>query len=94
MDHEGVHKATNYLGACIANMDGDRETALNELRKHVVRFPGSSIMIFFDPLLQDLTGEPAFEKMKQEAMDHIASEKQAAFDSGLLPPSNDLISRS
>jgi hypothetical protein len=51
-------------------------------------------MIFFDPLLQDLTGEPAFEKMKQEAMDHIASEKQAAFDSGLLPPSNDLISRS
>jgi TolB-like protein len=94
LDHEGVHEATNYIGACIANMDGDRETALHELKQHVARFPGSSIMIFFDPLLQDLTGESAFEKMKQEAMDHIASEKQAAFDSGLLPPSNDLISRS
>jgi len=94
MDHEGVHKATNYLGACIANMDGDRETSINELRQHVTRFPGSSIMIFSDPLLQDLAEEPAFESMKQETMDHIASEKQAAFDSGLLPPSNDLISRS
>ena len=86
MDHEGVHKATNYIGACIANMDGDRETAINELRRHVTRFPGSSIMIFSDPLLQNLVEEPAFENMKQEAMDHIASEKQAAFDSGLLPP--------
>jgi hypothetical protein len=52
------------------------------------------IKIFFDPLLQDLAEEPAFENIKREAMDHIASEKQAAFDSGLLPPSNDLISRS
>jgi len=94
LDHEGVHKATNYIGACIANMDGDSETALNELKQHVARFPGSSIMIFFDPLLQDLAGEPAFEKMKQEAMDHIADEKQAAFDSGLLPPSIELISSS
>ncbi len=94
MDHEGVHKATNYIGACIANMDGDRETAINEIRQHVTRFPGSSIMIFSDPLLQDLAEEPEFENMKQEAMNHIASEKQAAIDSVLLPPSNNLISRS
>jgi len=94
MDHEGVHKATNYIGACIANMDGDRETAINEIKQHVTRFPGSSIMIFSDPLLQDLAEEPEFKSMKQEAMDHIASEKQAALDSGLLPPSNDLISKS
>jgi TolB-like protein len=87
LDHEGVHKAANYIGACIANMDGDRETAINEIRQHVTRFPGSSIMIFSDPLLQDLAEEPAFENMKQEALDHIASEKQAAFDAGLLPPS-------
>jgi tetratricopeptide (TPR) repeat protein len=94
MDHEGVHKATHYIGACVANMDGDGATAINEIRQHVARFPGSSIMIFSDPLLQDLAEKPAFENMKQDAMDHIASEKQAAFDSGLLPPSNDLISRS
>ena len=94
LDHEGVHKVTHYIGACIANMDGDRDTAINELRQHVTRFPGSSIKIFFDPLLQNLAEEPTFESIKHEAMDHIASEKQAAFDSGLLPPSNDLISRS
>jgi len=94
LDHEGVHKATHYIGACVANMDGERETAINELKQHVARFPGSSIKIFFDPLLQDMAEEPTFENIKHEAMDHIASEKQAAFDSGLLPPSNDLISRS
>ena len=94
LDHEGVHKVTHYIGACIANMDGDKETAINELRQHVARFPGSSSKIFFDPLLQDLAEEPAFENIKHEAMDHIASEKQAALDSGLLPPSNDLFSRS
>ena len=75
-------------------MDGDRETAINEIKQHVTRFPGSSIMIFSDPLLQDLAEEPEFKSMKQEAMNHMASEKQAAIDSGLLPPSNDLISRS
>jgi hypothetical protein len=75
-------------------MDGDRETAINELRQHVTRFPGSSIKIFYDPLLQDLTEEPAFESIKHEALDHIASQKQAALDAGLLPPSNDLVSRS
>jgi tetratricopeptide (TPR) repeat protein len=94
LDHEGVHKATNYLGACITNMDGDRETAINELRQYVTRFPGSSIKIFYDPLLRDLTGDPTFENLKQGAMDYIASEKQAALDAGLLPPSNDLVSRS
>jgi hypothetical protein len=93
LDHEGVHKVTHYLGACIANMDGDRETAINELRQHVSRFPGSSNNIFFDPLLQDLAEDPAFENIKHEAMAHVSSEKQIAFDSGLLPPSNKLISR-
>ena len=90
MDHEGVHKATNYIGACIATMDGDTETALNEIKYFVDRFPGFSIMIFHDPLLQDLAGEPRFQEMKQEAMEHIASEKEAALGSGLIPPSKDL----
>jgi TolB-like protein len=94
LDHEGVHKATNYIGACVANMDGDKETALNEIKYHVGRFPGSSVMIFYDPLLQDLEDEPMFQKLKQEALDHIASEKEAAIESGLLPPSDDLFLRS
>lgn len=94
LDHEGVHKATHYIGACVANMDGDKETALNEIKYHVGRFPGSSAMIFHDPLLQDLAEEPMFQKMKQQVMDHIASEKESAFDSGLLPPSKNLFLRS
>jgi tetratricopeptide (TPR) repeat protein len=45
-DHEGVHTTTNYIGACIASMENDSETALREIGYHVKRFPGSSIMIF------------------------------------------------
>lgn len=93
MDHEGVHKATNYIGACIANMGGDTETALNEIRYFVNRFPGFSMTVFHDPLLQDLAGEPRFQEMKQEAMAHIESEKEAALASGLIPPPNDLFAQ-
>lgn len=94
MDHEGVHKATNYIGACIANMDGDTATALNEIKHFAGRFPGSSLMIFHDPLLQSLADEPPFQEMKQQAIQHIAAEKEAALVAGLIPPSEDLFTRS
>jgi adenylate cyclase len=94
LTHEGVHKATSYIGACIANMEGDKQTALEEMKTHVDRFPGSSITIFYDPLLQNIADEPEFQKLKKQASDYIAAEKEKAIVSGLLPPPRDLFKRS
>lgn len=91
LDHEGVHKATHHIGACIAVMDGNREAALGEIEQQIRRSPGSSITIFYDPLLQELADDAKFQEMMQKEKDHIASEKQAALAAGLLPPSQELI---
>lgn len=93
-DFEGDHKATSYLGACIANMNGDRQRAVEEIKYHTQRFPGSSITIFHDPLLKDLNGHAEFERLKSGASEYIASEKQAATLAGLLPPSPELFRQS
>ena len=85
-DYEGVHKATNYIGACIASMDGDRQAALDEIRTLTDRFPASSLMIFFDPLVQNLLDAPEFRRMKQQVLDQIAKQKNLAEAAGLLPP--------
>lgn len=91
LDHEGVHKATHHIGACIAVMDGNREAALGEIEQQIQRSSGSSITIFYDPLLKELGDEPKFQEMMQRQQVHIASEKQAALAAGLLPPSQELI---
>lgn len=93
IDHEGVHKAAHYVGACIASMDGDREAALDEIRHYVDRFPGSSWMIFFDPMLQGLADEPRFMELKQNAEEHIANQKTLAITAGLLPPPAEIFTR-
>lgn len=90
LDPEGVHKVTNYLGTCISAMDGDKVTALSEVNQLIDRFPISGCSIFYDPLLTSLESDPDFQSLKQRTMDHIASEKQAAIESGLLPLSKDL----
>ncbi len=93
LTHEGVHKATSYIGACIASMEGDTLTALEEIKTHIERFSGSSIAIFFDPLLQNLADEPEFQRLKTQASACIAAEKEKAVTSGLLPPPRDLFKK-
>lgn len=94
LDFEGVHKATNYVGACVASMDGDNQTALGEIKMLVERFPGSSHQIFFDPLLEGLFEDPEFLVLKRVSQDYIEAEKLAATKSGFLPPASDLFNKS
>jgi tetratricopeptide (TPR) repeat protein len=90
VDHDGIHKAINYLGACIANMKGNTQIALSEMKNQVSRFPISSYKLFFDPMLVSLSGEPEFQELKKETEIRIETEKQAALASGLLPPAPEL----
>jgi hypothetical protein len=88
--YEGVHIATNYIGACIASMDGDRQAALDEVRTLIDRFPGVSLRVFFDPLMQDLREAPEFKRLKQQQLDHIAAQRHLAETASLLPPAERL----
>jgi len=90
-DSEGINRITYLLGAYCALIDGNRNEALDSIERFVERAPSFASEAASDPLLSTLEPEPRFQAVMKSVKRHIASERQAAFDSGLLPPSQELL---
>ncbi|TNE58166.1 MAG: TIR domain-containing protein [Alphaproteobacteria bacterium] len=84
-DHEGVHRGTHFIGACICMMDGEHAVAIREARQFARQAPGMAKVLINTPLLKPLWQEEEFQELQDRDRTHSEREKEKAQLSGLLP---------
>ncbi|TNE37127.1 MAG: TIR domain-containing protein [Alphaproteobacteria bacterium] len=90
-DHEGVHRATHFLGACICLMDNEPVVAIREARQFSRQSPGMLQILVNTPIFAPLKQEPEFQELENRNASHIELEKEKAQISGLLPLSDQIL---
>lgn len=89
-DTDGLRFYTHLLGATVATLEGDIETALDRVEMHLDQTLIGSLGFKGLPWFDCLRDEPRFQAVINRIDTHIAEEKQKAEEWGLLPLPEDL----
>ncbi|TNE36767.1 MAG: TIR domain-containing protein [Alphaproteobacteria bacterium] len=92
-DPDGTHYLADYLAAVIAVAEGDTEGALTALETQWARCRDNFDELLFNRMFDELRDEPRFKALQERLDAHIAAERKAAEDAGLLPIPKELLAR-
>lgn len=90
-DPDGIYFTTDYLSACIAMAEGNKEAALEALEDQWARSHWIFSQLIADVIFEELQDDPRYKALLEQSDAHLAAERKAAEDAGLLPVPEELM---